>query len=209
MDRKGKPAMKTKHKVVSGILLSVLAGSTLAETAENEEVKITINDIRIEDTVYTPYYEVETEQDHKQGSAQRWIRLGVYFTTEGGWIDEIDVKQMAYFNRGEGEKNLKLSEWVHYVNLEPGDHYVYVYLHPSYVKRYGIDASDLDSAAVISIDGKVIAQMETSKNVKEGWSAYSNGTTVKGYLLNHAETPFWFINYDFKEIIKRRQSPIE
>lgn len=189
---------------VYGAVMAVGLAALVTYAQEGREIKIVINDIKVEDSVYTPYYAVETEQDHKQGSAQKWIRLGVYFTTEGGWIDEIDVKQVAYFNRGNDKKNLRLSEWVHYVNIEPGDHYVYVYLHPSYVKRYGIDAFDLDTAAMISIDGKVMAQMETTKHSKEGWSSSSNGAAVKGYLLNHAETPFWFINYDFKEIIKRR-----
>jgi hypothetical protein len=199
--------MKTKSIVCGiGLLAAMSSGSALAD---QQEVKITINDIRVEDTVYTPYYEVRTEQDHQQGAAQRWIRLGVYFTTEGGWLDEINVLQMAYIERDDGQRNVKLSESVQYINIEPGDHYVYVYLHPSYVKRYEIEADDLDSAAAISVDGNVVARKETAKHTEAGWASKINGAIVKGYLLNHAETPFWFVNYDFKEIIKRTQSPTE
>ncbi|MBT8041751.1 MAG: hypothetical protein KJN67_03900 [Pontiella sp.] len=169
--------------------------------ASAEEVTVTINDVKVEDTVYTPYYEIQTEQDHQQGSAQKWIRLGVYFTTEGGWIDEIDITQLAVIKGDKAEKDITLSEKVHYINIEPGDHYVYVYLHPSYVKRYEIDAFDLDSAAFIAVDGKVVATKETSKDSPKGWSL-DRSNQRKGYLLNHAETPFWFVNYDFKEIIK-------
>lgn len=192
---------------IAMIMMAGLLGSVVSNAVADEDVKITINEVKVEDTVYTPYYAIQTEQDHKQGSAQRWIRLGVYFTTEGGWIDEIDVTQMAAISRKDAEP-LVLSETVHYINIEPGDHYVYVYLHPSYVKRYGIDAFDVDSAANISINGKVTVSRETNKRVEKNWSTNS-GKQLKGFLLNHAETPFWFVNYDFKEIIKRQNLPSE
>jgi hypothetical protein len=76
-------ALKRMEMFVVAGLVGFMVFNTVAE----KEVKITIRDVKVEDTVYTPYYEIQTEQDHKQGSAQRWIRLGVYFTTEGGWID--------------------------------------------------------------------------------------------------------------------------
>lgn len=184
-------------------LVGLMAGSAAAE----EAVSVTIKDIKIEDTVYTPYYEVQTEQDHQQGAAQKWIRLGVYFTTDGGWIDEIDVSQMAAIERDDAAP-LFLSEQVHYINISPGDHYVYVYLHPSYVERYSVKTSDVDHAAVISVNGQVVASKEISNHVEQGWSSSTN-QVMKSYLLNHAETPFWFINYDFKEIIKRENAPEE
>jgi hypothetical protein len=114
---------------------------------------------------------------------------------------------MAAINR-KGNKPLILSETVHYINIEPGDHYVYVYLHPSYVKRYGIDAFDLDTAAMISINGKVTVSRETNRRFEKNWSTQTDNS-IKGFLLNHAETPFWFVNYDFKEIIKRKNVPVE
>lgn len=196
-----------RMKIIAALIGAGLVGFSVSSAVADEEVKIKINDIKVEDTVYTPYYEIQTEQDHKQGAAQKWIRLGVYFTTEGGWIDEIDVTQMARLDCG-SKSCLSLAETVHYINIEPGDHVVYVYLHPSYVKRYDIDAFDLDAAAVIKIDGKQVAEMETSRRFEAGWS--EGGVAAgKGYLLNHAETPFWFIDYDFKEIIKRKDVPAE
>lgn len=198
-------AYRVKRSAI--FIVAGLVGFAVSNTVADSEVKITIKDVKVEDTVYTPYYAIQTEQDHKQGAAQRWIRLGVYFTTEGGWIDEIDVTQMAAINREEGGP-LVLSETVHYINIEPGDHYVYVYLHPSYVKRYEIDAFDVDSAAAISINGKVTVSRETNKRVEKNWSTGTD-RQLKGFLLNHAETPFWFVNYDFKEIIKRKNIPVE
>ncbi|MDF7801414.1 hypothetical protein P4C99_18195 [Pontiellaceae bacterium B1224] len=201
--------MKLYKKIKIAIFMAAgLIGFAVSSVIADQDVKITIKEVKAEDTVYTPYYEIQTEQDHKQGAAQKWIRLGVYFTTEGGWIDEIDVTQMAMLDC-DSKSCLALAETVHYINIEPGDHVVYVYLHPSYVKRYQIDAFDLDSAAVIHIDGKQVAAMETSRRFEEGWSKGGMPSTAKSYLLNHAETPFWFINYDFKEIIKRTNLPVE
>jgi hypothetical protein len=144
---------------------------------------------------------VQTEQDHQQGSAQRWLRLGVYFTTEGGWIDELHIHQKAAF-KGPNGQQVVLSESERYINLNPGDHFVYMYLHPSYVERYSIDASEVDSAAFILFENKLLDHKESLREHKAGWSRRSNWETEKGYLLNHTETPFWFINYDFNEVIK-------
>lgn len=232
--------MKIKNTYMYIFLLSVLMGTVAFSEEENKTVKIKINDIRVEDNVYTPYYGVDTEQDHEQGAAARWIRVGVYFTTEGGWIDELEITQLAV-KKAEGEHSgVQLSDTEYYVNIDPGDHYVYVYLHPSYVNRYDIEAFDLDSAAIIKIGTNEVARMESTKNVEAGWSKntdhnmqngdlLNDSTAVtqvgtneavreasipnaetgwsqnmkKGELLNHAETPFWFLNYDFKEIIRK------
>ncbi len=189
--------------LVVGLFMAATISSDARAAAESKNIKVTIKDIQVEDSIYTPYYEADTGQDHQQGASARWIRLGVYFTTEGGWIDELDVTQMAIKNTDGKKPGVVLSETVHYNNLDPGDHYVYVYLHPSYVERYEIDAYDLDSAAIITIDGKELAWKESTKHAKAGWSKNTDESMEKGYLLNHAETPFWFINYDFKEIIRR------
>jgi hypothetical protein len=113
---------------------------------------------------------------------------------------------MALKYNKEKEENVVLTEKVHYINLEPGEHRVYVYLHPSYVKRYEISDFDVDVAAVIILNGKEVARKETTKQIKPGWSSSAELVKRKGYLLNHAETPFWFINYDFKEVIKKTES---
>jgi hypothetical protein len=197
--------MKSKNRGTKMLILSALLAGTVAY-GQTENVRIKINDIQIEDSVYTPHYNVDTEQDHEQGAAARWVRVGVYFTTEGGWIDELEITQMATKKAEEGDPGIVLISTEHYINLNPGDHYVYVYLHPSYVKRYDIDAFDLDSAAIIKVGNTEVARKESTKNAKEGWSKHTDPSMKKGYLLNHAETPFWFINYDFKEIIRKNEA---
>lgn len=190
----------TKKAIIAG---AVLVLGVLSVKSAEVELKVTIEKVTVEDMVYTPYYRVDTEQEHQRGSAARWIRLGVYFTTEGGWIDELDITQMAMKPNKETGEDVLLTEKVQYINLEPGDHSVYVYLHPSYVTRYEISDYDLDVAAIIKLNGEKVAHKETSRHNKEGWSSATDHSSRKGYLLNHTETPFWFINYDFTEVIKR------
>lgn len=192
----------TRRALITGVAALVL-GVFSVESAE-KDIKVTIEKVTVEDMVYTPYYRVDTEQDHQRGSASRWIRLGVYFKTEGGWIDELSITQMALKPDKETGEDVVLTEKVHYINLDPGDHAVYVYLHPSYVTRYEISDYDLEVAAVIKLNGKEMARKETSRQSEPGWSSSTDLIKRKGYLLNHMETPFWFINYDFKEVIKMK-----
>lgn len=194
-----KNTMKMTYRMCIALVLtcaSVVLGAS--------DVKIEVQDLEIEDNVYTPFYEVRTEQENQQGAAQKWIRFTVRFTTSGGWIDELDVKQLAISRGLDEEKVAILSDEVAYVNLKPGDHHIQVYLHPSYVERFEIDSSDLDSAVEFRIDGNLVAEAETSGHAKKGWSKYADKFARTGYLLNDAETPFWYVNYDFKEIIKHK-----
>jgi len=200
--------MKTYYRLKMAFYIGVgLTVGSAAYSAGEDAVTVTIEKLTVDDSVYTPFYTAETGLDHAPGSAQRWIKLGVYFKTKGGWIDEIEVTQMAVF-KPEKEDRLYMSEKVKYINIRPGDHYAYVYLHPSYVDRYEINDFDVDSAAVITVNGKVVASRETAREMQTNWSA-DGSIQYKNYLLNHAETPFWFINYDFQEIIKRENNPAQ
>ena len=169
----------------------------------NAEVKIKIRSIAVDDNVYTPYYGIETEQTHDQGSAQRWVRLEVKYSTSGGWIDELAIKQLAIANEHGDKSPVILEANVTYLNVGPGNHVAYVYMHPNCVKRYDVKAKALNSAAIFSINGKVVAQEETARKTKAGWSTSGKYTIHEGHLLSEADTPFWFVNYDFKEMIQR------
>lgn len=191
--------MKTQKKqIIISALLAVTASVSLAE------VSVKIKRMYVDDNVYTPYYNVETEQDHEQGAAQRWIRVGVEYETSGGWIDELTLLQSAIASEHGSPAPVILAEEVTYMNVGPGNHYSYVYMHPNCVKRYNVEAKALDSAVRFSIGGEVVASEETSKHVKKGWAADPSFTVHNGHLLSESETPFWFINYDFKEIIKHQ-----
>lgn len=192
--------MKTKmvHSILTG-----LAATTGALSVSAASPQVEITRISVEDNVYSPYYEARTVLDHQQGAAQKWIQLHVEYTTSGGWIDELEITQMAYVTDSELGQPVVLEDKVTYINVKPGDHYANVYIHPNLVERYAVDASEVDTAAVFMVNGRRVAHKENTRNVEKGWSDESGTLLHKGHLLNHAETPFWFINYDFKEIIKR------
>lgn len=193
---------KIKLVKTTAAALAVFVGC-LAQAHAATEVQVEITRIRVEDNVYTPYYTVRTEQDNQQGAAKKWIKLHIEYTTSGGWIDELHIEQLALVTDNALGVPIVLDQDTAYINIRPGDHYANVYMHPSLVDRYKVDAFEVDTAAVFRIDGKVVARSETTKNSKKGWSEESKALVHKGHLMNHAETPFWFINYDFKEIIKR------
>ena len=194
--------MKTlKYKlIVPALFLALTAGTVAAE------VTVKIRSIEVDDNVYTPYFEVETEQDHDQGASQRWLRLTVNYTTKGGWIDELTVKHFALVSNHGSDKPVILTEQTTYINIAPGNHVAYVYMHPNCVKRYDVENNEIDSAASIMIDGKRVAHEETSKRIgkKKGWPDNPDLHVHPGHLLSEFETPFWFINYDYKEMTKHR-----
>lgn len=186
-----------KRKPIYCLLFALISVATVF--ADKPTLKI--RSIEVDDNVYTPYYSVQTEQDHEQGAAQRWVRLTVEYSTSGGWIDELSIKHMALIP-GHGEKNAVLDEEVTYLNIGPGNHVSYVYMHPNCVKRYESEANEIDIAVQFSINGENVATEITNKNKVKDWTTSTH--THRGHLLAENETPFWFVNYDFKEIIKTR-----
>jgi hypothetical protein len=191
--------MKTlKYKMIASTILV-----TLAVMTSHAEATVKIKSIEVEDNVYTPYFNVETEQDHDQGASQRWLRLAVNYTTKGDWIDELTVKHFALVGDHGSDKPVVLSEQTTYINIAPGNHVAYVYMHPNCVKRYGVKDNKVDSAAAIVINGKQVAYEETSNRIgNKGWPNNSSLHVHPGHLLSEFETPFWFINYDYKEMTK-------
>jgi len=191
--------MKTLHyKMIASTLLV-----TLAIMTSHAESTVKIKSIEVEDNVYTPYFNVETEQDHEQGASQRWLRLTVEYETDGDWIDELTVKHFALVGDHGSDKPVVLSEQTTYINIAPGNHVAYVYMHPNCVKRYDVENNEIDSAAAIVINGERVAYKETSKRIgKKGWPENPSLHVHPDHLLSENETPFWFINYDYKEMIK-------
>ncbi len=192
--------MKYLKYILPALLLAQLGTSALAA---EKEVTIKIKRIYVDDNVYTPYYEIETEQDNNQGSAQRWVRLAVEYSTRGGWINELTLLHSALASDHGNSKQVILTEEVTYMHIGEGNHVSYVYLHPNCAKRYTVKAKQLDSAVTFSINGKIVATKETAKHADKGWSEGSDFTVHSGHLLNESETPFWFVNYDYKEMIKK------
>jgi hypothetical protein len=191
-----------KVNIIVPTLLAIMTCPGMAE------VSVKIRSIDVDDNVYTPYFTVETEQDHDQGASQRWIRLSVNYSTRGGWINELTIQHLALAGLNfTCPSPVILTEEVTYINIGPGNHVSYVYMHPNSVKRYKSRAKELDVAVEFIINGEVIATERSNRNSKGDWTTDPKNHIHEGYLLSESETPFWFINYDYKEIIKHTPHP--
>ena len=185
---------------LAAILL--IATTTLAEESKVEEPKIEIIRVDIDDNVYTPYFPtVQTGQNNELGAAKRWIKITVEYSTEGTWIDHLSIDHKAIVGLQKGIPTI-LEEKVTYMNVGPGNHTSSVYMHPNCVERYEADASEIDMAVDFRIGDKIVVQKHTAHHFEEGWLTSSKYNTSMVHLLSEDETPFWLLNYDFKEIIK-------
>lgn len=195
--------MKYLKYMLPALVLAQLGTSALADG-----VSLKIRRIYVDDNVYTPYYRAETEQNHNQGSAQRWVRVAVEYSTSGGWIDELTIDHEALVYHHGSEQPVILTEKVAYVHIGEGNHVSYVYMHPNCVQRYDVRAKNVDIAITISIGGEEVASKKTNRKTKGNWTSDPKYKEQDGHLLRESETPFWFINYDFKEMIKHEPHPV-
>ena len=190
--------MKHLKYILAAIILAQLGSSALADGTS-----LKIRRIYVDDNVYTPFYGAETEQNHSQGAAQRWVRVAVEYSTSGGWIDELSIDHEALVYHQGSENPVVLSEKVAYMHVGEGNHISYVYMHPNCVQRFDIRAKNVDIAIAVSIDGKPVATKITNRKTKGDWPENPKYKVSGGHLSNESETPFWFINYDYKEMIKK------
>ena len=191
--------MKHLKYILTALILSQFANPALAE--KNATVKI--RRIHVDDNVYTPYYGIETEQNHEPGSAQRWVRVAVEYSTSGGWINEISINHKALVYRHGSKLPVILDRAVNYMHIKKGNHVSYVYMHPNCVQRYEVRAKNVDIAITISIDGKEVASKMTNQETKGDWPKNPKYKVSTSHLLDESETPFWFVNYDYKEMISK------
>jgi len=191
--------MKHLKYILPAIVLAQFATTALA----GEKVELKIRRIYVDDNVYTPYYTVETEQNHETGAAQRWVRVAVEYSTSGGWIDELAISHKALVYHHGSENPVILDKKVGYMHVGEGNHISYVYMHPNCVQRFDIRAKNVDIAITITVNGKEVASKMTTSKTKGDWTADPKYKKQDGHLLDESETPFWFINYDYKEMIKK------
>ncbi len=191
--------MKYLKYILAALVLAQFGANALA----GENVKLKIRRIYVDDNVYTPYYAAETEQNHEPGAAQRWVRVAVEYSTSDGWIDELTIDHKALVYHHGGSTPVILSKKVTYMHVGDGNHVSYVYMHPNCVQRYDVRAKNVDIAISISIDGKVVASKMTNRKTKGDWPDNPDYKVSSSHLMDDSETPFWFINYDYKEQIKK------
>lgn len=125
-----------------------------------------------------------------------WWRVAVEYETAPDWIDELEFTYYAYIedqsNRG---TPVMFRTSVTYVNVPKGRHMSDVFLHPNTILRMGLVKQ---IAVVIKHRGATVAT-ESTATKPNWWDGYA---PVDGVLLNRAQTPFAYVDYDVYEQIK-------
>ena len=133
-----------------------------------------------------------------QASAKQpdWWRVAVEFETAPDWIDELEFTYYAYI---EDQSNkgapVMYRGTVTYVNVAKGRHMSDMFLHPNTIARMGLVKQ---IAVVVKAKGAVVATESTAQR-PNWWDGFP---PVDGVLLNRAQTPFAFVDYDLYEAIK-------
>ncbi len=125
-----------------------------------------------------------------------WWRVMVEFETSPDWIDELEFTYYAYI---EDQSNkgapIMFRGTVTYVNVVKGKHVSDMFLHPNTIARLGLVKQ---IAVVVKARGAVVAS-ESTATKPNWWDGFS---PVDGVLINRAQTPFAYIDYDLYEAIK-------
>ena len=143
----------------------------------------------------TPVFRTATAS---QASAKQpdWWRWMVEFETAPDWVDELEFTYYVYMkdqsNKG---AEMMFRGTVTYVNVARGRHYSDMFLHPSALARMGRVEQ---VAVVVKHKGAVVASESTAQTAN-WWDRFA---PIDGVLLNRAQTPFAFVDYDLYEQIK-------
>jgi hypothetical protein len=190
-----------RSKIVFGIALATLWGGwgLLAQAQQPAAAGPAADSIRIRRMTpvkeKTPVFRTAAPG---QAAARQpdWWRVVVEFETTPDWTDELEFTYYVYMkdqsNRG---AEIMFRGAVTYVNVAKGRHQSDMFLHPSTLARLG---SVEQVAVVVKARGAVVATESTAKT-PNWWERFS---PVDGVLLNRAQTPFAFIDYDLFNAIK-------
>lgn len=191
-----------RSKVGFGMALfaavGLLAGTALAQMASAAAGGSDVLRIRKMAPVpntKTPVFRTATAS---QASAKQpdWWRVMVEFETAPDWVDELEFTYYVYMkdqsNKG---AEMMFRGAVTYVNVAKGRHYSDMFLHPSTLARMGRVEQ---VAVVVKAKGAVVATESTAQTAN-WWDRFA---PIDGVLLNRAQTPFAFVDYDLYEQIK-------
>ena len=191
-----------RSKVGFGVVLiaalGLTAGTALAQMASAAPAGSDVLRIRKMAPVpgtKTPVFRTATAS---QASAKQpdWWRWMVEFETAPDWIDELEFTYYVYMkdqsNKG---AEMMFRGTVTYVNVAKGRHYSDMFLHPSTLARMGRVEQ---VAVVVKAKGAVVATESTAQTAN-WWDRFA---PIDGVLLNRAQTPFAFVDYDLYEQIK-------
>lgn len=127
---------------------------------------------------------------------QDWLKIEVEFESRPEWAD--DVKLKFYVLLGEGREAKLFVGEVNHINIQKGQHYTAMFVHPNTVQRYG--RGKVNAVAIeLRYADKLIAEFSDPKATRRWWDDYA---PVSGYLLNPLQTPWSVIATERYEPIK-------
>ena len=142
----------------------------------------------------TPVYSVKNAQSPVR--QPDWWRVMVEYDTAPDWIDELEFTYYVYMkDQSNQNAEMMFRGTATYVNVAKGRHYSDMFLHPSTLARLGRVEQ---VAVVVKAKGAVVAS-ESTAQTPNWWDRFP---PVDGVLLNRAQTPFAFVDYDMYEQIK-------
>lgn len=144
----------------------------------------------------TPAFKSATQQAPMGGRPTDWWRVVVDYETAPEWIDELEFTYYVYMkdqsNKG---AEVMFRGTVTYINVPKGRHLSDMFLHPNVLARLGRVEQ---VAVVVKAKGAMVAT-ESTAQTPNWWDRFS---PVDGVLLNRAQTPFAFIEFDSFDAIK-------
>ena len=156
---------------------------------------VRIRKLHAPEKIKTPVFRTAVQG---QASAKQpdWWRVAVEYETAPEWIDELEFTFYTYI---EDQSNkgapVMFRGLVTYVNVAKGKHVSDMFLHPNTIARMGLVKQ---IAVVVKARGAVVATESTATKAN-WWDGFS---PVDGVLINRAQTPFAFVDYDLYEAIK-------
>ncbi len=161
--------------------------------------------------VRTPEY--TTSISRGKNAARTWAEILIQFdfpgerpnSTEPEWIDELSFQFYVLMHDSKAKEYTFLKGIVAHTDVAKGrGHYSAMYVRPSGLERFG----DVVAVAVEAvIKGATVGVMSEGK-LPQGqalpteWWKTTKLIPKDGYLLNRAQTPFVFVNYDDYEVVK-------
>lgn len=187
--------MNIRHLAIGSLLGVMLLGPADTQAQSSSQLPFRIRNIRKE-LVKAPGYNVDMGGGRPATIYQDWLRVEVQFDSRPDWADDVQIKYYVLLS-DDGKYKLFSGELTH-VNVQKGQHYSAMFVHPNTVQRFG--RGRVTAVAVqLFYQGKLMDQLSEPSANKRWWEDYS---PVQGYVLSPLLTPWSVAASDRYEPIK-------
>ena len=143
-------------------------------------------------------------------AGEKWGELRVRYTTQTStkWLNRLTIDFYlatlpAARTSGLAKPQATLfHKRVTYVDIADGNNEAVTFLHFNPLKRYFPSASKGKYAVVFSIDGRVVAVLDSEKKPETKWWENPEFLTKDGYLMSRDDSPFYSLSPSLYEMIE-------